>query len=170
MTVFLFCKEFWTMIFKSTFWKRMYLITVKSHKSQCMLLLWSMLRNSGKTKKLSNFLSYWTVQTAEKMDTSYRSMSQSEIFGLNVFSSLLKYKHAPRNKWCIISIISHANIFYFSWSMALVIFITLVRRTKLDMKDIEQKHMANSASVSSIKAVSNNIDQQVSIIPGSQAP
>lgn len=42
--------------------------------------------------------------------------------------------------------------------MALVTFITLVMRTKLDMKDIEQQQMANSASVSSIKAVSINID------------
>lgn len=43
-------------------------------------------------------------------------------------------------------------------------------RTKLDIKDIEQQQMANSASVCSIKAVSNNIDQQLSIITGSQAP
>lgn len=52
VSLFLFCKEWETIIFfKSIFWKRMYVIRVKSYSSRCVLLLWFMLRNNGKTEK-----------------------------------------------------------------------------------------------------------------------
>lgn len=85
------------------------------------------------------------------------------------FISYLKYKLSPRKKWCFVSTISHANIFYFSLNTALVFFITLAVRTKLNTKDIEQQQMANSASVPLVKAASSNIDQNRSIITGSHA-
>lgn len=50
--------------------------------------------------------------------------------------------------------ISHltANIFNFSSNMELGIFITLVMRTKLGMKTMEQQQVASSVSIPLIKA------------------
>lgn len=55
----------------------------------------------------------------------------------------------------------------------MIIFITLLIRAKVDTKDIQQKQTevsANSASVPYTKVVSNNTDQQLSVITGTQAP
>lgn len=74
--------------FLSIFWKRMYLMTVKFPKSQCVLLLWFMLRNNCKMKKTQNFLSLCdSPNNTEQTGTSHKSASQSEISGFNVFSS-----------------------------------------------------------------------------------
>lgn len=140
-----------------------------------MLLLWFMLKNNSKTKKTQNILFFCdSPNNTEQKGTSHKSTSQSEISGFSVFSSPISNTNMlPGTSIKIhLQCIRHltANIFNFCWNTELDIFLTLVMKTKLDMKATEQQQLASSVSISLVKAESNHTAQQPRFSTGSQAP
>lgn len=138
----------------------MYLMTVKFLKSQCMLLLWFMLRNNSKTKT-QNFLSLCgSSNNTEQTGTSHQPLWDSWVQCF--FITHPKYKHAPGTN-AVLYQSSHCQYFQFQLKCGTGYFHYISYEDKADVKALEQQQLASSVSASSLRAESKDTAQQ----PGS---